>query len=136
MDFRRSVHNRTSRLAWRTPDGGETNVDGNERRNEITVAIDPAVADLVPKYLSRCGQDLAAIRALLPTRDFAAIRALGDRMAGSGTAYGFAEVSDRGFEIEAAAQKGDSSTIEVALVALEHYVKSVKVVYRERKGSG
>ncbi len=87
------------------------------------------MADLVARYLERCRADVAAMRSALEGGTLATVRGLGDRLAGSGAAYGFGEISSRGLAIERAARDADRFLIEEALAALDRYLAAVEVTY-------
>ncbi|MDH3455609.1 MAG: Hpt domain-containing protein [Gemmatimonadota bacterium] len=98
------------------------------RDDAIVIHVDPRMEDLVSAYLERCRTDVQTIPSLLSGDDLEAIRALGDRMAGSGGAYGFSDVSTLGFEIERAARVSDHAAIGEAVAGLVRYLESVKIV--------
>ncbi len=78
---------------------------------------------LAPQYLHHREQDIASIRGALETDDFAAIRALGHKMSGTGTGYGFPQISRIGASIEAAAAARDSAAIQGHLEALSEIIR-------------
>lgn len=89
------------------------------------------MADLVARYIERCRVDLATMRSAVEGGTLATVRGLGDRLAGSGAAYGFSEISAHGFAIECAARDADLFSIKEALAALERYLATVTVTYRD-----
>ena len=58
--------------------------------------------------------------------NFAAIRKTGHNLKGTGAAYGFAEISDIGRSLEAAAKNGDAGAIEVLLDQIDGYLGIVR----------
>jgi hypothetical protein len=107
--------------------------DGEQRSDDaIVIRVDPRMEDLVSAYLERCRTDVQAIPSLLNGSNLEAVRVLGDRMAGSGGAYGFPDVSTRGFEIERAARAGDHDAIGEAVAGLVRYLAAVKIVRSSR----
>jgi HPt (histidine-containing phosphotransfer) domain-containing protein len=96
-----------------------------------TVQIERRMADLVARYLERCRADVAAMRSALEGGTLATVRGLGDRLAGSGAACGFGEISARGFAIERAARDADLFAIREAVEAVDRYLAHVVVTYRD-----
>ena len=64
------------------------------------VKVDPSIKDLVPEYLERKSREVQEALDLLLKEDFEAIQYLGHGMAGTGTSYGFPEISLFGKKIE------------------------------------
>ena len=90
------------------------------------VLVDADLADLVPSYLARILADLDRIADLVRTGNYDEIRKLGHNMKGSGTAYGFAEITRLGAEIEIAAKEKAGSAAEQAARTLLAYLKEVR----------
>ena len=81
---------------------------------------------LAPEYLSHRQQDIAAIRSALEASDFAAIRALGHKMSGTGAGYGFPRISEIGAGIEAAAAARDASAIQAHVEELSRLIQDAR----------
>lgn len=94
----------------------------------IPVVIDPDLADLVPGFLNNRRRDVAKLRALLETGNFADIRMIGHSMKGAGGGYGFDPITDIGAVIERAALAADSATIEQGITQLDDYLSRIDVV--------
>ncbi len=82
-------------------------------------AFEEAVTKLIPGYLLKRRQDLETLRDALRRDALETIQDLGHRLAGSGGAYGFPELSRIGSSLEAAAQHGERETIALLLAELE-----------------
>lgn len=95
----------------------------------LTVEVDASLADIVPRYLNRRGEDVAAIRRSLAECDLESARVLGHSMKGSGAGYGFDRVTELGALIESAAASGDGDAVRDAADRLESYLASVDVTY-------
>ncbi len=84
--------------------------------------------ELVAQFLDSCHKDLARLRAALAASDYDRARRLGHQMKGTGSPYGFPDVTLIGSAIERAAAAG--STIELAsqIQLLETYLNLVEIV--------
>jgi DNA-binding response OmpR family regulator len=81
--------------------------------------VNPLVADLVPAFLARRRDDLAALRAAISSGELEPVRVLGHRLAGSAPGYGFPEMGQLGRDIESAALRRDARALAKAADALE-----------------
>ncbi len=97
---------------------------GGER---IAIEMDPELADLIPDYLERRGQDLESMNAALAGADFEPVRILGHSMKGSGAAYGFEALTAIGAALEIAAKAEDAEAIRSQLAAMEDYLNRVEL---------
>jgi CheY-like chemotaxis protein/HPt (histidine-containing phosphotransfer) domain-containing protein len=80
--------------------------------------VDAAVAALLPEYLQRRRDDVAALRTALAARDFTQIASLGHRMAGSGATFGLPRVTELGAEMEQAGNARDPLLAGAAIEGL------------------
>ncbi len=78
--------------------------------------------DLVERYLTQRREDVRAVRNRLAQPDYAEIRHRGHKMAGSGAAFGFPEITMWGLTIETAAIRRDAPAIRSALEGLASYL--------------
>ena len=76
---------------------------------------DPAVAALLPAFLARRRDDARSLENALAGADFAAIAAIGHRLKGLGSTYGFDAISQAGRELEAAAAQCDTAAARQTL---------------------
>lgn len=90
------------------------------------IRIDADIADLVPGFLQHRREDCEKIRGFLEQMDFAKIHILGHNLKGSGTGYGFQEITDRGRVIEEAAIRGDSPAVLQEVAKLELFLRDVR----------
>jgi len=97
----------------------------------MEVYIDAELKDLIPGFLENRRQDVKEIERLLNEGKFEEIQRIGHSMKGSGSGYGFDEVSKIGKDIEEAAKKEDTEKIEKLKDRLNEYLSQVKVVFRE-----
>jgi len=97
---------------------------------------DEEVEALAEGYLDRRTADVASLRALLDRGDLDEMRRLGHNMKGSGSSYGFPEISRIGARIEAAARSGDRAEAAAAIAALDDCVQTTRATVRRRTLSG
>ena len=63
--------------------------------------------------------------------DFDTIRSLGHNMKGTGTSFGFPQISAIGDELERAAKQQDADSVRNLTARLVHFLDSVDLRYRE-----
>lgn len=97
--------------------------------NKLIVEVDSDLADLVPKFLANRQKDLLNIGEAIARSDNDALRIIGHNMKGVGGGYGFAEITELGKRIEAAAKTGDQAVLREQLSQYEEYLASVEVRY-------
>ncbi|MGZ3621061.1 MAG: Hpt domain-containing protein [Candidatus Binataceae bacterium] len=83
--------------------------------------------ELVAQFLDACREDLCRLHAALAASDYDRARRLGHQMKGTGSPYGFADITLIGSAIEQAATA--SSAIELAgqIQLLEAYLNLVEI---------
>jgi two-component system sensor histidine kinase/response regulator len=94
------------------------------------VVVRPAkpLAPLVPGYLAKRNEDVAALRASAASADFARIAVLGHGMKGSGGSFGFTGITEVGARIEQAAREQDAAAVLRCADELADYLGRVEVV--------
>ncbi len=83
---------------------------------------DFGIAELVPQYLAFCRSDLEVLRAALAGRDFEKIRILGHNLKGSGSAYGFPEITEYGSLLEQAGKNSDNAGVEQGISLFSQFL--------------
>jgi HPt (histidine-containing phosphotransfer) domain-containing protein len=78
---------------------------------------DPAVATLLPAFLTRRKEDARALENALAAADFATVAAIGHRLKGLGSTYGFDAITKAGRDLEAAATQCDIAAARQTLNA-------------------
>jgi signal transduction histidine kinase/CheY-like chemotaxis protein len=91
----------------------------------VHVAVESWLKPLIPAYLEKRRADVVHLRLALEQRDYATISTLGHQMAGSGTSYGFAEVTEIGGIIEESGMACDAAKTRDGIDALEQYLTNL-----------
>lgn len=99
--------------------------DEDER---IKVKVPEYVVKLIPKFMKNRAEDIKKIKSSLKEKDFETIERLGHSMKGSGSVYGFDEISEIGKLIEESAKKESTREIKENLKKLNTYIERVEVV--------
>jgi len=98
-----------------------TSVDSNDAE------VDSAIRQIVPAFLARRREDLVELDRALESGDFKTISVLGHRMAGSGTTYGFTEISRLGFELERAAKAEEAEQTRELIIDLTEFMATLEL---------
>jgi PAS domain S-box-containing protein len=91
-------------------------------RNEV---VPEPIAALRPAFLANRWVDLARMRDAMNVKDFATIRTIGHNCKGTGSGYGFPEISLAGAAIEQAARALDAASLEISIQQFESCIGSV-----------
>ena len=84
--------------------------------------VAPGMAALRARYLEHRRAELDSLELALKNGDFAALRKAGHNLKGTGAAYGFAELTEIGEAIGAAAKAFDAAAVEALLDQIESYI--------------
>ena len=96
-------------------------------RNRIHVSVEAWLKPVAAGYLEKRRADVAKLRGLLDSGDYAAIRTLGHQMAGTGGGYGFEPITEIGGVLEESALAGDSARVRASIENLVHYLNSIQL---------
>jgi hypothetical protein len=88
-------------------------------------AIDPRIADLVPRFIESCWQQCAALRKAVAEGGWAAAGTIGHTLRGAGGGYGLDEVTRIGQALEVAAKAHDAAGVSALTARLENYLSFV-----------
>lgn len=83
------------------------------------MSIPPEIQARIPTYLSRRRQDLLVMKNMIAEGDFERIRVLAHNMKGSGSGYGFPELSKLGADIEKSAASRQQHELDQQTKSLE-----------------
>jgi HPt (histidine-containing phosphotransfer) domain-containing protein len=84
--------------------------------------------ELVPGYLARQRRDVSGMISLLAASDYDRLEVLGHNMKGSGSSYGFAELTRFGAELESAAMRADHDALALQIPQLDDYLSRVQLI--------
>jgi len=91
----------------------------------IHVAVESWLKPVIPAYLKKRKADVAQLRLALEQGDFAAVRTLGHQLAGSGSGYGFAQITEIGATLEESALAADAVRIRQEIDTLDLFLNNV-----------
>jgi len=94
----------------------------------IVVKIESDLFDLVPGYLKNRHRDVDSMRECLARGDYETIRIKGHSMRGSGSGYGFDEISKIGALLETDASAGRGVIVEEHITRLADYLANLEVI--------
>lgn len=95
----------------------------------IIVKLDPAIRELVPKFISISQERTEALRRHLGGGALDQVAELAHTLKGGGGAYGFDEVSRLAGELERAARAGNVKQSERLTESLAQYLCRIQPVY-------
>jgi CheY-like chemotaxis protein len=84
-----------------------------------SVELPPEVRALVPGYLKGRLEDIQQLAESLGNSDFERIRVIGHNLKGSGSSYGFPEITAIGLRLQSAGESRDGSGAQIASAELE-----------------
>ncbi len=104
----------------------------------VRIEIPEGFEDLSPRYLASRQQELPLLRELLDRSDFDTLRRLSHNMKGTGTSYGFPDISRLGAALEQAAKAGNAGDSSQYITNLATYVEAANAQLNElvQTGSG
>jgi two-component system, sensor histidine kinase and response regulator len=88
--------------------------------------IPPEIAALVPRYLDNRLRDVDAIHRALESGDFPAVQRIAHNLKGSGSGYGYSQLSALGRELERMAKTGERQRILELSAVLEQQVRQLR----------
>ena len=91
----------------------------------ILARVPAGLEHIAPGYLAKRRSELPVLRELLHALDWNQIRVLGHNMKGTGTGYGFPEITGLGAAIEQAAKQSNPDAVALQLQELETYLSRV-----------
>lgn len=93
--------------------------------NDPFAAVPVDLYHLIPAFLDRREKELTELENLFNQRDFAAIKALGHKLKGTGTGYGFKAISEAGRDLETAAIAEDMLELRKRIDDLKQTVRGI-----------
>jgi len=99
---------------------------GGVRENGI--AVPAGLEDLAAAYLERRIREVEELMSLLAEANYERLGTLGHDLKGSGSSYGFPEVSRLGAELESAANQTDRNAVAAGIARLSDYLSQLQLV--------
>lgn len=93
-----------------------------------TVRVSEDLEDLLPIFMAKRQEDMAAWEEALARGDAEALSAIGHRMKGTCASYGFTTLTEMGRELEALARAGALESAAALLEAFRTYMATVQIV--------
>jgi PAS domain S-box-containing protein len=87
--------------------------------------IDEDILALIPNFISRCLEDVAAMKDALAQRHFTIIQRHAHNIKGAGTPFGFPEITNIGRGLEGAVKQQNTSRIQLLIQELETFVQAI-----------
>lgn len=87
--------------------------------------INDLVQELVPEYLTLRRQEVIEMLKLLAASDFARLRVISHSLKGSGSSFGFPELSRIGAQLERNAHASDAPSFSQGLARLSDYLETL-----------
>ncbi|WP_432734672.1 Hpt domain-containing protein [Maridesulfovibrio sp. FT414] len=97
----------------------------------IVVQVDEDLQEIMPRYLEIRQRELLELEQAVSEQNFDQIRMLGHKLKGTGSAYGFDELSRLGMLIEDKAVEKDMSDVPMFTSKVRHYLDNLEIVYVE-----
>jgi len=91
--------------------------------------VDSTLEALIPRFLDRRREDVAAIETLVSRGEYETISSMGHSIKGSGGGYGFDPITEFGAELEVAARAADADATRAVARKLAAYIDAVEVIY-------
>jgi CheY-like chemotaxis protein len=96
----------------------------------IIIETPLGLEEIVPGYLSARREELPGMLALLAASDFASLAVLAHNLKGSGTSYGFPDLTRIGIALEQSANQTDMGALSAQLSDLKDYLARVELVVK------
>ncbi len=107
--------------------GGRDQVKPSEG---IQPRFDERLRSIVPAYLESRRRDIVTVLAAVDAGNFEQIRTIGHKMRGSGTGYGFPEITAIGQRLELAAERRDAKDTRERVAELSAHLDALKLTLR------
>jgi PAS domain S-box-containing protein len=119
----------------RAPEADGAAVESEFSRNEcldpvygsILVDVPPGMEELVPDYVAGRKLELPIMRRLLEASDFDHMRILAHNLKGTGSSFGFTELTRMGEAMESSAKNRNESNFRQSLNELANYLDKVQI---------
>jgi histidine phosphotransfer protein HptB len=93
----------------------------------IRIEMPAGLEEIVPGYLAARREELPGMSALLAASDFKSLAVLAHKLKGSGTSYGFPDLTRIGIALEQSAKQTDARALNGQLADLADYLARVEL---------
>jgi HPt (histidine-containing phosphotransfer) domain-containing protein len=93
-------------------------------RQQRIMDLPPGLAEFIPGYLASRREELKEMMRLLAGSDFGNLAVLGHNIKGSGTSFGFPEISRIGAALQYSAEQMDTVAAGTQLTELRDYLEN------------
>jgi HPt (histidine-containing phosphotransfer) domain-containing protein len=97
-------------------------------RQTIRIETQPGLEQITPAYLAARQREVPELIALLAASDFERLAHLAHNVRGTGSSYGFVDLSRIGAALEVAAKRRDPCDAGAQLTELNDYLAHVQVI--------
>lgn len=106
---------------------GQVRPPKRELPEQSTVSVPEGLKRLIPGYLAARKNEVSKMMKLLAESDYDRLRSLGHNMKGTGSSYGFPELTRFGAALESAARQADNATAAKRIAEIDHYLSRVQL---------
>ena len=103
------------------------NADRIDMQERIKIKVPAGLDDLTPQYLDDRRSEFANLDQALRRSDFQQIRTIAHNLKGTGSSYGFEELTTLGAAMEISAKQENAGALKKQLAALEEYLNNVEL---------
>jgi hypothetical protein len=97
---------------------------------KLDYELDSFYKDLVEDYLKNKNEEFLELEKAVNENDFATIRDIGHKLAGTGGSYGLSFLTEIGDKLEDAGAKNDIEEAKESLAIYKNFLSNLKVEYK------
>lgn len=98
---------------------------------QIIIKVDEDLAEIMPRYLEIRQKEMLELEQAVESEDFDQIRMLGHKLKGTGSAYGFDELSRLGTLIEDKACEKNMNDVPKFTSEVRHFLDNLEIEFIE-----
>ncbi|WP_371362285.1 hypothetical protein SRRS_34740 [Sporomusa rhizae] len=93
------------------------------------VVVDSDLEDLIPGFLAKRQEDIAAVLTAIQTNDYETIRIIGHTLKGIGGGYGFDQLTELGAALELAGKRQEAAPARELVQAMKDYLAVIEIKF-------
>jgi hypothetical protein len=101
----------------------------HDPQSAVRVVVPPDIADLIPTFMNNRHREAKELAVAAKAEDFTTVDHFAQRMVGSGSMFGFDEITARGRIIRSAVVRRNAHEITQAVSAYASYLAMVRIEY-------